>query len=198
MTVSLLFEAPQPHAHQEGGAHYFKIQTPLCDDDTQALTRALNEECLTSDSRALWLAYPNLRDAADKLIDLVGLSWPVRNEKHSAAISAILQAIKQVQAGLVRGEASREHVIVNFHRGLGMIAQDLVHTEAWAYMGNRVVEKWNPMEGRFLSWANDEKFNEIRFFTKENVALTEIDGTRWKLTCAVSNAKDVGVISKYR
>jgi len=180
------------------GAHIACLSTPIRTDDLHVLTRALDAESLMSDSRALWLTYPGLRDAADKLIANISIGWPGQSGKYPAAVQAILEAIRKVQERLTFGEGTREFIVANYLTGLGTVAQDVAHTQAWGFRSNRVIEQWTSLDKNFVDWANEGGFDEVRFYPRTTVPANEVEGMRWKLLCAVASAKDIGVMSRYR
>lgn len=197
-TAAQLFSISSVPQGKEMGTHIACLSTPIRTDDLHVLTRALDAESLMSDSRALWLTYPGLRDAADKLIANISFGWPGQSSKYPAAVQAILEAIKKVQERLTHGEGTRELIVANYLSGLGTVAQDVAHTQAWGFRSNRVIEQWTSLDKNFVDWANEGGFDEVRFYPRTTVPANEMEGMRWKLLCAVASAKDIGVMSRYR
>lgn len=180
------------------GTPIASFTVPIGPEDKSALTQALTDEGFISGSRALWLTYPSLKEASEKLISNLSLRWPSKVGPYPAAIQAILKAFKFVDDGLQVGEGTREHIVANYLRGLGMAAEDIVQNQAWGFQGNRVIEQWISMDQTFADWANSGHFDEVRIYRKEGGAVRELDGTRLKLICAVAAVKDVGVMSRFR
>ena len=196
--VTQLFPSPLLPSGKDIGAHFASLSVPIGLGDTKELAKALEAESLLSDSRALWLTYPSLSDASDKLIATLSVGWPSQSGKYPAAIQAILTAIRKVQEGLTKGESTREYIVVNYLTGLGSVVSDVALTQVWGFQNNRVIEQWTASSPPFVEWANNYGFDEIRFYRRTAVPAHELDGTRLKLLCAVASARDIGVMSRYR
>lgn len=197
-TVAQLFPKNHLSAGREMGTPIASFTVPIGLDDKSALNQALTAEGYISGSRALWLTYPSLKEASEKLISNLSLRWPSKVGHYPAAIQAILKAFKFVDDGLQVGEGTREHIVANYLRGLGMAAEDIVQCQAWGFQGNRVIEQWISMDQTFAEWANSGHFDEVRIYLKEAGQSRELEGTRLKLICAVAGVKDVGVLSRFR
>jgi hypothetical protein len=174
------------------------IRLPDGLNDLTALDRALDAEDLNSSKRAVFMGFPSLRITADKLLEQITVGWPSQTGKYSAAVTAILNALKAVENGMGQGEDSRQAVIANFMRGLSSVADDVAHIDVWGVSNNRSIEQWNPAGDSFRIWATDSKFDELRFYQKPIVSLNEVEGTRLKIMCSVANARDVGAMARFK
>lgn len=197
-TVAQLFPQGTPPAISSADDQIGSIKVPGELDDPNALQHVLEVENLLAASRAVWMGFPSLRDAADKLIEKFTTAWPSLNGETPASVKAVVMAIRSVESGLQRGESSREFVVANFLKGLGTVADDVVHIHAWGMNSNRSVEVWASGGRSFSEWAADGRFDEIRFFKRSSVPQNEIEGTRWKIMCDVASARDIGAMTRFR
>lgn len=175
------------------------LAVPFAADSMFDLQVALEEENLQSDVRGLWLGYPNLKEAAEKLLKLLSSRWPSHGQpENSAVVAAIVRGVKRVKEGLGHDENSHNAIVVNFYEGLGTIADDVAGVHAWGYDKSRPVEQYDDSKGAFSVWAHGNSFTEIRFFFRSNTSRKDVDGTRWKLLCAVAPTRDVGIVSRFK
>lgn len=165
----------------------------------QRMGEAIAKAGLSSDARALWLAYPNLQSASERLVDLIGSEWPSRTVVGaSAAFQAVLTAITKVNEGVQHGEATRDFIVANFLQGLLSVTDDLAGVVAWGFHKDKAVEQFDPATMAFDAWAKSGSFSEVRFFFAERTSPSELEGTRLKVLCAVASVKDVGVATRYK
>lgn len=162
-----------------------------------ALQRALENESILNQAQGLWIGMPSLRDAADKLIERVTVAWPGLDGGGSAAVKAIVNAIKLVAHGLENGETTRELVVANFMRGMSTVANDLASIEAWGLQESRTVEQWDARDFNFQAWASSGRFDEVRFYKKASIPVAMLDGMKWKIMCEVASLRDVGIMSRF-
>ena len=163
------------------------------------LDAEISKAGLAYDARALWLAYPNLRDAADRLIDLLSAEWPSRRvTTDSAAVQAVLTAIARVKEGFTQHEDTRDMIVANFLHGIATVADDIAGVTAWGFNKEKAVEQFDPTLGSFDAWARGGDFTDIRFYFAEKLSTSEVEGTRLKILCAVASAKDVGVATRFK
>jgi hypothetical protein len=175
------------------------VPVPPAVASQQRLESAIEAAGLTYDARAIWLVYPNLRAAADRLVELFSADWPCRNvAREPAAILAVLQAIKHVKEGMRNQEDTRNLIVANFLHGLATAADDIAGTVAWGFQHGRPVGSFDPLGTSFEKWSQRERLTEVRFFIGETLMSSEVEGFRLKILCAVANAKDVGVATRYR
>lgn len=175
------------------------VSLPPAVPSQQRLEAAINAAGLSYDARAIWLVYPNLRAAADRLIELFSADWPCRDAaRESAAISAVLAAIRHVKEGMRNHEDTRNLIVANFLQGLATAADDIAGTVAWGFERGRPVGAFDALASSFDTWSRRERLTEVRFFFGDGLSASEVEGFRLKILCAVANAKDVGVATRYR
>jgi hypothetical protein len=175
------------------------LALPFAGDSMFDLQTALEEENLQSDVPGLWLGYPNLKEAAEKLLKLLSSKWLSHGQaENSAVVAAILRGVKRVKEGLGHEENSQDAIVVNFYEGLGTIADDVAGVYAWGYEKARPVEQYDDSKGAFTTWAHGNSFTDIRFFFRPKTSRKDVDGTRWKLLCAVAPTRDVGIVSRFK
>jgi hypothetical protein len=175
------------------------VLVPQAIASRQRLDTAIEAAGLSYDARAIWLVYPNLRLAADRLVELFSADWPCRGApRQSAAISAVLQAIQQVKEGMRNQEDTRNLIVANFLHGIGTATDDIAGTVAWGFQRDRPVGPFDALATGFDAWTRRERLTEVRFFMSESLSASEVEGFRLKILCAVANARDVGVATRYR
>lgn len=179
---------------------YCALAVPFSTDgEHQLLRKAVEEANLLSDMKAIWFAYPNLKEAAEKLDRMLTHAWPSRSAHGGSAVGeAVITALRRVKEGLEAREESRDFIISNFLDGLCTVAQDVAGVQAWGYQNGKPLEQYDDSAGDFEKWANANAFTEVRFFFKTETTGHEIQGTRLKLLCAVASTKDVGVVARYK
>jgi hypothetical protein len=164
-----------------------------------ALDAEIEKAGLTYDARALWLAYPNLRDAADRLIEMLSTEWPSsRVPSASAAVQAVITAITRVKEGFAQQEISREMIVANFLHGIASVADDVAGVTAWGFNKEKPIEQYDVGVTNFDIWSANKDFTEIRFYFAETRSPSEVEGTRLKVLCAVAGARDVGVAARFK
>lgn len=174
------------------------VSLPLCEADAPDLSTYLEERGLDRDARGLWIGYANLQQAAQRLQHWIGPHWPSQeDEKDPAVFRAIVKAINDVKAGLLRGESDRRYVIANFHSGLAKIASDLTGFTAWGCTGSKASNQLQPFDIKFADWAEAGKFDKIIFSPRSAVSSDELCGTVWKMRAFIAPVRDIGVIHKY-
>lgn len=194
--VSITFAAVGPSG---GRPPTHTVQVPPATASRQRLEAAIEAAGLGYDARAIWMGYPNLRAAADRLVDLFSADWPCRGlEEDSAAISAVLEAIRRVKEGMLYQEDTRNLIIANFLHGLATAADDVMGTVAWGFQRGRLVGAFDPLICGFEEWSRREQLTEVRFYFCEGLSASEFEGCRLKIMCAVADARDVGVAARYR
>lgn len=163
------------------------------------LKAALEQHALAYDARAIWIGYPNLQRAAFGLVEQLSADWPCRGQPDaSAAIQAVLNAIREVRKGMERQESGRDQITANFLQGLASAAADTAGTVAWGFHGPRPVEPLELWSGSFERWCRDSALTDVRFYRGGGPSSCETEGTRMKLLCAVACARDVGIASRWR
>lgn len=182
-----------------GTSPSFTVPLPPSIPSEQRLQAAIDAAGLTYDARAIWLVYPNLRAAADRLVELFSADWPCRGAtQDSAAIAAVLQAILHVKEGVRNHEDTRSMIVANFLQGLATAADDIAGTVAWGFQRGQAVGALDILRDSFDAWSRKGKLTEVRFFCSEGLGASEVEGFRLKILCAVANAKDVGAATRYR
>jgi len=177
----------------------YSVSAPIPLSGTARLDSEIASAGLTYDARALWLAYPNLRDAADRLIEMLSTEWPSSHApRTSAAVQAVITAISRVKEGFAQQEISREMIVANFLHGIASVADDVAGVTAWGFNKEKPVEQFEVGAASFDAWASNRAFTEIRFFHAENRSSSEVEGTRLKVLCAVASARDVGVTARFK
>ncbi len=172
---------------------------PIASDDAALLLKAVEKAHLLSDMRALWIAYPNLQQATEKMAKLLTFVWPSRSASGASAVGeAVVTALRRVKQGLAVDEESRDFVVSNFLDGLLSAANDVAGVHAWGYQNGKPIEQYEDSKGSFERWANTGPFTEIRFFFRTEMSSHELEGTRLKLLCAIASTKDVGVVARYK
>ncbi|MDO8280813.1 MAG: hypothetical protein Q7T63_22200 [Burkholderiaceae bacterium] len=177
----------------------YSVSAPIPLTGTARLDSEIAKAGLTSDARALWLAYPNLHDAACRLLEMLSTEWPSsRVPKASAAVQAVITAISRVKEGFSQQETSREMIVANFLHGIASVADDVAGVTAWGFNKEKPVEQFDVGTSNFDVWSSNQAFTEIRFFFAENRSSSEVEGTRLKVLCAVASARDVGVAARFK
>lgn len=175
------------------------ISMPMSDPGMARLQQAIERAGLAYDARAIWMGYPNMEQATIRLMKLYSADWPSRRDATSSAvIEAVLAAIRNVKTGWDRDERTRDLTVANFLDGIGSIADDVAGVCAWGYEKDKPIEQYASEKGSFLEWTQASSFTEVRFYFAEEQSQREIDGTRWKLLCAVASTKDVGIVHRYK
>lgn len=174
------------------------LDLPSTRNSLTEIDRALDQLCLESDARGLWMGYPNLRHSVDLLMQWVGIEWPsVAKPSQPALVSAIAAAIMSVKNGLERQESDRRFVISNFHLGLATIATDLTGFCAWGCTKQKVMQQWEPFVEPFPKWCASGRFDRVLFSIEPNVNETSHDGLIWKMRGAIAPMHDLGIIHRY-
>lgn len=178
------------------------LPVPIRASDKQQLLKAVEDARLIDEMRAVWSVYPNLRQATEKLTNLLSFSWPSRHSSgQSAVCEAIVTALKRFRDGLESHEDSADFIVFNFLDGLcSGVARDVAGIQAWGYQNGRPIEQYEEDAGRFDAWANASvtAFTEIRFFFKTETSANQFRGTRQKVLCAIATTKDVGIVARYK
>ncbi|MDO9099803.1 MAG: hypothetical protein Q7V53_03530 [Caldisericota bacterium] len=175
------------------------LNLPLSACGSKRLDEVINKAGLAYDARAIWLGYPNLRKAAERLVEMLTSEWPSLSlATDSAAIQAVLTGIVRVKEGFAQHEDTREMIVANFLQGLATVADDITGVTAWGYQQERAMEQFDSTAVSFDTWIRDSDFTEIRFYSAEKLSSNEIEGTRLKILCSVASAKDVGVATRLR
>jgi hypothetical protein len=198
--TSTLVHLPTPHLRQPADAlalHGVCVPAPIAGE--ARLEAALEQHALSYDARAIWIGYPNLQRAAFGLVEQLSADWPCRGQPDaSAAIQAVVLAIRDVCHGLERRENSREQITANFLQGLASAAADTAGTVAWGFRGVKPVEPFELWSGSFERWCRDNALTDVRFYRSGGPSSCETEGTRLKLLCAVATARDVGIAIRWR
>lgn len=184
-------------AAQSPVAGWSSLLTPIKFDDQLAMVSAVSKANRLADLRGIWIAYPNLKEATERLLELISTVWPGKGGNVSALSEAVLRSIERVQRGMERGETTRDFVVANYLAGLGSIAEDVVALNAWGYVRDTPQEQWRLELSSFSRWANGTGFSEIRFLKRTHANPSEVEGTRLKILCSIASAKDVGIVSRY-
>lgn len=196
--VTQLFPASNSHAIEEGKPSVHTLQVPLAHSDLDKLLLAIQAEGLEDDQQSIWLAYPNLRVATEKLLAIYSLNWPLaRDSERSMVIEAAIEGVREVKRSIQRNERSRSHVVAGYLRGLAMAAEDSAHLQAWGVHRNRPVEQWTLEQESFGDWVSRNDFQEVRFYEVSDVSRNEVEGTRMKVLCSIASTRDVGVVARY-
>jgi hypothetical protein len=175
------------------------VVMPVSGSGPERLAAAIEQQGLGYDARAIWIGYPNLKRAALALVDRLSPDWPCRDEpQESAAIQAVLRAIREVRQGMSREESSRDQITANFLLGLASAAADTSGTTAWGFRAATPVEPFELWSGSFERWCLDRALTDVRFYRAGGQSSCETEGTRLKLLCAVASARDVGIVSRWR
>ena len=69
---------------------------------------------------------------------------------------------------------------------------------AWGFERGRPVGAFDALGSSFDTWSHRERLTEVRFLFGDGLTASEVEGFRLKILCAVANAKDVGVATRYR
>lgn len=196
--VTPLFPVARGHAMEEGKPSVHTLQMPLAHSELEQLLVAIQAEGLEDDQRSIWLAYPNLRVATEKLLAIFSLSWPLaRDRARSMVIEAAIVGIRAVKQAIKRDERTRAHVVAKYLGGLASAAEESAHLQAWGVHRNRPVEQWTLDQESFGDWVSRNDFQEVRFYEVNDVNRNEVDGTRMKVLCSIASARDVGVVTRY-
>lgn len=173
------------------------VPVPLSADGMVMVEKEFERLGILQDQRALWMAYPNLQMATEKLMGIFSYVWPSSTEDGRSAVSVAAQeALRRVREGVERGENTRTLVVANYLKGLGTIASDVVAVRAWGFSKGKEVEEWNSEIQPFLQWSQSGDFSEVRFYSRIDASHVEVDGTRMKLLCAIASARDVGAMTR--
>lgn len=168
---------------------------PLSADGMEMVEKEFERLGILHDQRALWMAYPNLQMATEKLMGIFSYVWPSSIEDGRSAVSVAAQeALRRVREGVERGENTRSLVVANYLKGLVTIASDVVAVRAWGCTKGKEVEEWDSERQSFMQWS--QGFTEVRFYTRPKASHVEVDGTRMKLLCAIASARDVGTMTR--
>lgn len=162
------------------------------------MNEAVAAAALQSELRGYWLAYPNLKEAAEKTLDLLSSRWPSSGGGRGAAVTAIVKGLQRVAEGIREQESTRKLVVSNFLDGLGSVAEEVAKFHAWGFSGGRPVHQYEISKGSFRQWAHGHDFDEIRFYFRPETPPDEVQGTRVKFLCAVASTRDVGTALRFR
>jgi hypothetical protein len=199
-SMATLVHLPAPLRPQPRDAlALHSVAVPATGSGPERLDAAIEGQGLGYDARAIWIGYPNLQRAALALVDRLSPDWPCRGDSQaSAAIQAVLCAIREVRRGMAREENSRDQITANFLQGLAGAAADTAGTVAWGFRGATAVESFELWSGSFEQWCRDRALTEVRFYRGGGQSSCETEGTRLKLLCAVASARDVGTACRWR
>jgi hypothetical protein len=196
--TSTLVHLPVPSRPLDADALH-SVRVPTAESGPARLQAALEQHSLAYDARAIWIGYPNLQRASLALVEQLSADWPCRGEATaSAAIQAVLLAVREVCGGLERRENSREQITANFLQGLASAAADTAGTVAWGIRGQTPVEPFELWSGSFERWCGLNALTQVRFYRSGGPSSCETEGMRLKLLCAVASARDVGIASRWR
>ncbi len=199
MASNVVSISSAPAGPSEGTPPSHTVAVPPAIGSQQRLEAAIDAAGLSYDARAIWLVYPNLRAAAERLVELFSSDWPCRGAaREPAAIAAVLQAIQHVKEGMRNQEDTRNLIVANFLHGLATAADDIAGTVAWGFQCGRPVGPFEALGCGFDAWCRRERLTEVRFFIGEALSASEVEGFRLKILCAVASAKDVGVATRFR
>ncbi len=191
--------AARGNSRKAGDDALHTVTLPGLQPTGERLKHAIDQAGLAYDARAIWLGYPNMLVAAERLVELLSLEWPSRQAvTQPAAIAAVLVAIRRVKEGMGQNEVTREMIVANFLHGLATVVNDVVGVSAWGYQKERPVEQYDATKGNFADWSRAGDFTEVRFYFAEELSQSEVEGTRLKLLCAVASAKDVGIAARFK
>ena len=175
------------------------VRLSFADNSKQLLEQILRESQLTQDARAIWLAYPQLQSAAEKTVDMLSLAWPYAGDaSKSAIVEAIVAALTRVRQGLTQRENTTPMVVRNFLSGLATVADDVMRTQAWGYLGGRPVEQYAHDDWNFVQWAHSGRFDEVRFYAGAEVPRSDLNGARLKYLCNVADSRAVGLVELHK
>lgn len=176
-----------------------RVAVPAAVPGEARLATAIDRQGLAYDARAVWIGYPNLKRAALMLVEQLSPDWPCRGRPNSsAAIRAVLHAIRSVRQGVERSESSRDQITANFLQGLASAAADTAGTIAWGFQQSTPIGPFEVWSGSFDRWCRECALTDVRFYRSDNPSSCEAEGTRLKLLCAVASARDVGIASRWR
>lgn len=190
-------KASQYAGEGDNGSCVQSVAMPVADNGMALIEAECLKLGILQDQRALWMAYPNLQVATEKLMAIFSHVWPSAKDYGRSAVGvAAVQALNRVREGVDRGENTRTLVVANYLGGLASIAEDAVAVRAWGCQKGKAVEEWSSEASSFLEWSREGRFTEVRFYSRSDASRVETEGTRMKLLCAIATARDVGAVTR--
>lgn len=168
-------------------------------DDLLVLERYLQEKSLAADARGIWLGYPSLRNAVDRLIGWIGVEWPAyQAPEESAVLQAVAAGVLRFKSGVMRGETDRRLAIANFFRGLtDSVLPALVSYACSGVDGQRVQSRLELFDDEFDEWARSGEFDSVLFSKSGTGDHLHQEGMRLKLWANIATINDLGVLNTY-
>lgn len=159
----------------------------------------LESRNLDLEARSIWVAHPNLHVATNSLFEWISDQWPSREQGSTvcAGFLALEDAINQVRIGLAAKETDSKQVLVNFHKGLMAVADDLATYVAWGCKDGAGMFAWRPFEdGRLRDWVAKHGFESVAFSRLDRFDVIERDGIARKLQSHIASARDLGQLAR--
>lgn len=168
-------------------------------DDMLVLERYLQEKSLAADARGIWLGYPSLRLAVDRLIGWVGVEWPAfEAPNESAVLRAVAAGVTRFKSGIMRGETDRRLAIANFFKGLTeSVLPSLVCYACSGIDGQRVQSRLTLFDEQFEAWVFSGEFDSVLFSRSGTGDHLHQEGMRLKLWANIATINDLGVLNTY-